>query len=378
MNFLQVVILAAGKGTRMRPLTLDTNKCLLSIGNELILERMLHQISEYDPSKVVVVTGYMAEQVEEAAAGYHVPIQIVHNRRYAEDVNILSMHLSLEKLRPDETTVIIEADIILDELAVRDMMQDAKRDISIWYTRGDFCIDQYGGILKCDANEQITDLKIVKEYNVKYKNYKKLLGITIIGKRELNAFKRLVAEYASRSINQYWLIPWIENLDRLPCNSRDLNKYFVSSINTCDEYYTILQRLNQREMSKEYPVELVEVSKLKPIEGHISERVVLLREKIWKEGVWNRPIVVEKENLLVLDGNHRFQVAKLLQMERIPAILIDYNEIEVWSLRVDEFVSRDEVIRRALSGELYPHKTAKHKFPNFSLMCNISTEELIK
>jgi len=375
---LQIIILAAGEGKRMRSLTLNTNKCLLSVGNESILERMLHQVSEYDPSKVVLVTGYEAEKVENEARDYQVPIEIVHNRRYAEDVNILSMHLSLEKLKPDETTVIIEADIILDELALRDIMQDTKRDISIWYTRGDFCIEQYGGILKCDDNEQITDLKIVKEYNKKYASYKKLLGITIIGKSELNTFKRLVSEYANRSINQYWLIPWIDNLDRLPCNSRDLNKHFVSSINTCDEYYTILQRLNQREMSKEYPVELVEVSKLKSIEGHISERVALLREKIWKEGVWKRPIVVEKKNLLVLDGNHRFQVAKLLQMERIPAILIDYGEIEVWSLREDEFVSRDEVIRRALSGELYPYKTAKHKFPNVNLICDISTEELIK
>ena len=71
-------------------------------------------------------------------------------------------------------------------------------------------------------------------------------------------------------------------------------------------------------------------------------------------------------------------VAKAMNLRRIPVVLIDYEEIEVWSLRETEEVSRAEVVRRALAGDLYPYKTAKHKFPITHLACNFTLKELMK
>jgi hypothetical protein len=53
----------------------------------------------------------------------------------------------------------------------------------------------------------------------------------------------------------------------------------------------------------------------------------------------------------------------------VPAVLVDYDEVPVWSLRPDQEVSRELVIQRAAAGNPYPNRTAKHQFPALDLAC---------
>ena len=70
------VILAAGQGMRLRPLTNDRPKCLLKVGNHTLLEHQLKALQANGIRNVVIVTGYLAEQIHQAAAGQ---AQFVHN-----------------------------------------------------------------------------------------------------------------------------------------------------------------------------------------------------------------------------------------------------------------------------------------------------------
>ena len=55
-----------------------------------------------------------------------------------------------------------------------------------------------------------------------------------------------------------------------------------------------------------------------------------------------------------------------MKIKKIPVIMVDYNEIEIWSLRKDEIVNHELVIKRSLKGDIYPEKTVKHNF-NFPI-----------
>jgi hypothetical protein len=75
-------------------------------------------------------------------------------------------------------------------------------------------------------------------------------------------------------------------------------------------------------------------------------------------------VVLERKYHLAMDGQHRMEVAKRLGLAVVPALLYRYDEVEVWSLRPDHYtVSGEEIIARALAGDIYPYKTAKHRFP---------------
>lgn len=63
------LILAAGGGTRLRPLTDNLPKCLLPVGGRPLLDYQLDALAAAGVSEVLVVTGYRAEQVEQHLAG---------------------------------------------------------------------------------------------------------------------------------------------------------------------------------------------------------------------------------------------------------------------------------------------------------------------
>ena len=61
---MQAVILAAGKGTRMLPLTLTTPKPLVKVGDEPILSHIMRQLpAEVD--EVVLVIGHLGDRIKE-------------------------------------------------------------------------------------------------------------------------------------------------------------------------------------------------------------------------------------------------------------------------------------------------------------------------
>lgn len=93
-----------------------------------------------------------------------------------------------------------------------------------------------------------------------------------------------------------------------------------------------------------------------------SERLHQICEEIQREGRLRHPILVDKRSGVILDGHHRFRAYRELGFETIPCVLVDYQSdiVSVRSRRPDIAVSKDEVIRRALSGELFPPKTTQH------------------
>jgi NDP-sugar pyrophosphorylase family protein len=60
----QAVILAAGKGTRLRPLTLNTPKPLIAVAEKPLIEHTLDVLPESITS-VVIVVGYLGDQIRE-------------------------------------------------------------------------------------------------------------------------------------------------------------------------------------------------------------------------------------------------------------------------------------------------------------------------
>lgn len=61
---LRALLLAAGLGTRLRPITLHTPKCLVPVAGEPLLGRWLRQLEDDACEAVLINTHYLADQVE--------------------------------------------------------------------------------------------------------------------------------------------------------------------------------------------------------------------------------------------------------------------------------------------------------------------------
>ena len=75
---LRALLLAAGLGTRLRPLTFHTPKCLVQIGGEPLLGRWLRHLEQVGCEAVLVNTHYLATEVESFLKGWNSPIMEVH------------------------------------------------------------------------------------------------------------------------------------------------------------------------------------------------------------------------------------------------------------------------------------------------------------
>ncbi|MDZ4864776.1 MAG: phosphocholine cytidylyltransferase family protein [Gemmatimonadota bacterium] len=117
---LQAIILAAGSGTRLRPLTLETPKCLLDVGGKTILARQLERIAAAGITRAVIVTGYLAEQVEAHLATHTPPISVTltPNPDFATTGNCMSVLAARGKIDAGGI-VLCDGDVVLTGDALR-------------------------------------------------------------------------------------------------------------------------------------------------------------------------------------------------------------------------------------------------------------------
>jgi len=92
---MNLFILAAGRGTRLMPLTKDRPKSLIDLGNGITL--LEHQVKNAISSgifdEIIIITGYKTEQIEERIKQYHdsIAISTIFNPFYDVSNNLLSL-----------------------------------------------------------------------------------------------------------------------------------------------------------------------------------------------------------------------------------------------------------------------------------------------
>ena len=98
---MDAVVLAAGVGSRLRPVTLHQPKPCVSIGGEPILTHQLHAYAAAGITEVVVVVGYRADDVRQLcanAAAEHdeITVSVIENSQYDSTDNMYSFSLAQE------------------------------------------------------------------------------------------------------------------------------------------------------------------------------------------------------------------------------------------------------------------------------------------
>jgi choline kinase len=87
------VILAAGVGSRLRPLTDDRPKALVDIGGETIIGRATRILIAHGVRELIVATGYRQDALERALSGTPVPLSYRTNPEYETTQNSVSLAL---------------------------------------------------------------------------------------------------------------------------------------------------------------------------------------------------------------------------------------------------------------------------------------------
>jgi len=129
---MKAIILAAGKGERLMPLTSDKPKSLLELKNGItLLESQLINIYKSGINKVIIVTGYHTEKIESKVElfsdKYNIDIKIIYNPFFDISNNLISLWQARHEMASD--FIIINGDDIFKESVLSGLIKYDKNEI---------------------------------------------------------------------------------------------------------------------------------------------------------------------------------------------------------------------------------------------------------
>ena len=146
----QAIILAAGRGQRMMPLTRDIPKAMLRIGNVTLIEDKIIKLTEAGIKKIVINTGYLGSYIQEHVGdGSKYGINIVISDEGSMPIGTANGIRKIIKEFNDKPFLVVNADIWTNYLFIDLINMSLKKDTPAHivlankpeYLKGDFNID---------------------------------------------------------------------------------------------------------------------------------------------------------------------------------------------------------------------------------------------
>ena len=145
---MNAIILAAGMGTRLRPLTNDRPKCLVAVNGVPMVERQIQFLKEKGIDDITLISGYKAEALDFLKDKYGV--DIVFNNRYDTCNNINSLYIVRNCFHD---TYVLEGDVYMDKNVLLSEVNH-----STYFARKKKYENEWG--LEVDAENRLTHINI--------------------------------------------------------------------------------------------------------------------------------------------------------------------------------------------------------------------------
>tara|TARA_Y100001936_G_scaffold20267_1_gene17363 strand:+ start:26087 stop:26875 length:789 start_codon:yes stop_codon:yes gene_type:complete len=117
-----VIILAAGFGSRLLPLTKDKPKSLIEFDGKTLLERNIEIFKKHGINDITIVTGYKKEKI------IFKDINYIENENFEHNSTLLSLFYAIKEIK--NSTIVTYSDIIFEEKILEELLM-TKNDISV-------------------------------------------------------------------------------------------------------------------------------------------------------------------------------------------------------------------------------------------------------
>ena len=193
------IILSAGMGTRLMPLTKEVPKPLLEIKDTSLLERMIRNCISNGVEEFVIVLGYKKERVIEKIDylqdKYSIKISTVENKEYSQTNTSCSVSLATQHLNDD--VIIINGDNVVDERIISGLVKINETAL---------VVDNYKQLNEESFKLRIENNRIMeigKGINIDTSSGE-FIGISKVSKNDLPLFNTILEDLIAEDVQNYY------------------------------------------------------------------------------------------------------------------------------------------------------------------------------
>jgi choline kinase len=134
---MKAIILSAGQGKRLLPLTAEVPKCLLPIQGKTLIEWQIDELSKCGIHRITVVTGYRAEKVEDLLQRRYGTerVKTLYNQDYEKTDNIVSCWAARDEMTED--FILLNGDTLFEAAVLRCLFESPDRPVTVLVSHKD-------------------------------------------------------------------------------------------------------------------------------------------------------------------------------------------------------------------------------------------------
>jgi L-glutamine-phosphate cytidylyltransferase len=192
VNIIKYIILGAGRGTRLHPLTLNQPKCLFNVDEDYtVAQRMIDLIHGCDnEAEIIFVVGFMSDVIKSKIKG----CSFVYNPFYSITNSVASLWFAKEHLNSD--VCIINGDIVTESALVQDIISNKDYDSCVLV---DSSI-RVGG----DYNVQINSDRVVVMSKELTEYFGEYAGIVKLKQKDTKFLKKEIEAFINSGFSDQW------------------------------------------------------------------------------------------------------------------------------------------------------------------------------
>lgn len=124
---MKALILAAGLGSRLAPITNTCPKCMVEVNGIPIIKKQIDNLIENGINDITVVAGYLYEVLNEFLSNNYPNVVVINNKDYQTTNNMYSAFIGGQNVKDDDF-IMMNADVFYDSSVLKELINCSSKD----------------------------------------------------------------------------------------------------------------------------------------------------------------------------------------------------------------------------------------------------------